>query len=137
MEEGFEIQKGIASDAKALSVLSAETFCENFAHFYTPIDLKTYLESNHTEQLQLAELEKPDCETLLILHKENIVGYCMIRFGSREEQIKGPDPVAEIWRFYISKALCWKRSCANANESSLGSCTRTQDLCCMVGCLGK
>lgn len=108
MPEDFEIRLGIASDAKALSLLAIETFCDTFAHLYTPDDLKSFLESNYTEQLQLTELERTDYKTLLLVHKENFVGFCTIRFGNREEQITGPDPVAEIWRFYMSQSYIGK-----------------------------
>lgn len=108
MAEEFQIRLGIASDAKALSRFATETFCDTFAHLYTPNDLKAYLESNYTEQVQFTELERPDYLTHLVVQNENIVGYSTIRFGSREEQIKGPDPVAEIWRFYVSKAYIGK-----------------------------
>lgn len=104
MADDLNVRVGTASDARALSLLAAETFSDTFAHLYTPNDLKVFLESNYTEQIQLSELERPDYKTFLLVCNENIVGYCMIRFGSREEQIKGPDSVTEIWRFYISKS---------------------------------
>lgn len=104
MTDEFKIRVGTASDARALSLLAAETFCDSFAHLYRPTDLKVFLESNYSEQIQLNELERPDYKTLLLVHNENFMGFCMIRFGSREEHIKGPDPVAEILRFYISKS---------------------------------
>lgn len=104
MADDFEVRLGTASDARALSVLAVETFRDAFAHLYSPNDLKLFLESNYTESMQLSELERPDYKTLLLVCKETIIGFCTIRFGSREEQINGPDPVAEIWRFYISKA---------------------------------
>jgi len=108
MAEDLEIRFATTSDAKALSLLAAETFSDTFAHFYTPTDLRTFLESTHTEQLQLTELQNPDYLTLLVVQKDKFVGYSTIRIGSREEQIKGPDPVAEIWRFYISKEFIGK-----------------------------
>lgn len=104
MADDLEIRLGTASDAKALSLLAAETFCDTFAHLYTPNDLKVFLDSNYTEQIQLSELNRSDYKTFLLVCNRTIVGYCMIRFGSREKQIKGPDPVAEIWRFYVRKS---------------------------------
>lgn len=108
MADDFKIRLGIASDAKALCLLATETFCDTFAHLYRPDDLKAFIESNYTEQIQMNELERTDYKTLLLVHKENVVGFCMIRFGSREEQIEGPDPVAEVWRFYISQSYIGK-----------------------------
>lgn len=104
MADDFKIRVGTASDARALNLLAVETFIDTFAHLYTPNNLKEFLESNYTEQIQLSELERTDYETFLLVCNENIVGFCTIRFGSREELIKGPDPVTEIWRFYISKS---------------------------------
>lgn len=108
MAEEFEIRLAVATDAKALTIFATETFCDTFSNLYTPNDLKVYLESNYTEQIQLSELIRPDYKTLLVVRNENIVGYSTIRFGSREEQIEGPDPVVEIWRFYISKVYIGK-----------------------------
>lgn len=108
MADEFEIRVGTASDALALSLLAAETFRDTFAHLYTPNDLTEFLERNYTEQIQLRELERSDYKTLLLVRKESLLGFCTIRFGSREAHIIGPDPVAEIWRFYISKAYIGK-----------------------------
>ncbi len=103
MEHHFEIRVGTSADAKDLSLLGVETFCDTFAHLYRPNDLKVFLESNYSELIQLSELERSDYKTFLMVCNETIVGFCTIRFGSREKQILGPDPVAEIWRFYIRK----------------------------------
>lgn len=109
MSENFQVREAIESDARELSVLAGETFYDTFAHLYSPNDVKEFLANNHTEQLQLDELKRPDYKTLLVVHNDgSIIAYCMIRFGSREKQIEGPDPVAEIWRFYVNKLFIGK-----------------------------
>ncbi|KAG4075256.1 hypothetical protein HA402_003047 [Bradysia odoriphaga] len=105
MSDNFQVREGLKSDAKALSVLAEETFRDTFAHQYSPNDMKEFIERNYSEQLQLSELENPDYKTLIVVNDERIIAYCMIRFGSREEQIVAADPVAEIWRFYVSKSF--------------------------------
>jgi len=97
------IRRAIAADAVALAEFGARTFYETFAADNTAEDMSRHLESAWSPALQLAEIENPQLDTLLVVDTAGVLaGFAQLDAGPAPECVAVRQPV-ELKRFYIDK----------------------------------
>jgi len=99
----LRIRRATAADADALSEIGARTFFETFAADNTPEDMKLFLESTWSPELQRAEILDEGLDTLLACDASGaIAGFAQLRVNHPPEGIVVRAPV-ELKRFYVDK----------------------------------
>jgi len=99
----LRIRRATAADAEALSEIGARTFFETFAADNTPEDIKIFLESTWSPELQRAEILDEGLDTLLACDASGaIAGFAQLRVNHPPEGIVVRAPV-ELKRFYVDK----------------------------------
>ena len=102
---GFAIQRVDAADAEALTRLAARLFVQSFGAANTPDDMRLYLDSAFSPDIQRAELSDPDRAIWIAVGETgDAIGYAMLRRGTRAPGITGERP-AEVQRIYAD--LAW------------------------------
>lgn len=90
-------------DAARLAEFGARTFFESFAADNDPEDMRVHLESAWAPARQLAELESPDIDTLIV---EGDAGqwlaFAQLRAGKVSQGVPTEGSI-ELWRFYVDR----------------------------------
>ncbi|MVN75836.1 GNAT family N-acetyltransferase [Hymenobacter sp. HMF4947] len=79
----ISIAKANAATATRLANLGRQTFTETFAADNKPSDLAAYLHETYQPELQLAQLQNPQCTYLLTEMQGQLVGYLQLWKDSR------------------------------------------------------
>lgn len=95
------------NDAKLLSELGKTTFYDTFAEQNTPEDMKLYLETSFSEEIQSSELENKDIIYLIAENKGIPIGFVKLKQNSTIEGISNGKPI-EIERIYTLKEYIGK-----------------------------
>ena len=99
----LRIRRATAADAEALAEIGARTFSDTFAADNTPGDMKLFLESTWSPDLQRAEILDADLDTLLACDASGaIAGFAQLRAAHPPTGIVVRAPV-ELKRFYVDK----------------------------------
>jgi ribosomal protein S18 acetylase RimI-like enzyme len=102
VREGFRVDDATAADATLLAELGARTFHESFAADNDPEDMRRHLESQFAPSIQLAEIENPALDTLIVRDAQGrAVAFAQVRSGKKTDGV--PDGSIELWRFYVDK----------------------------------
>jgi diamine N-acetyltransferase len=95
----MNIRYGTTNDAKLLAELGAKTFYDTFAKDNTPQNIASYIKELFSSEIQLNELSDPDIIFLIAELDGTPIGYAKLRMNSKDESIKGMNPV-ELERIY-------------------------------------
>ena len=99
----MKIRRAISADAAALSEFGARTFFETFAADNTPEDMARHLASAWNPELQRAEIEDPQLDTLLAVDGDGrFAGFAQLQAGRAPACAVTRSPV-ELKRFYVDK----------------------------------
>ncbi len=99
----FELQDVTAGQAAQLAEFGARTFFESFAADNTPEDMRRHLESAWSPQKQLAEIQNPDIDTMVLAdEKGRWLGLAQLRANKVSEGVPKQGSM-ELWRFYVDK----------------------------------
>ena len=101
------IRPAAPADAVGLSIFAARTFREAFGGDNNPADLARYLDEAFTHERQAAEINDPDCITLLAEEvaadgRTQLIGYVQLVVGAAPAVVTGPDPI-ELKRLYVAQ----------------------------------
>ncbi len=88
------------ADAARISVFARRLFEEEFGPNNTAHDMAMYLPNAFSEDRQTTELSDPSRRYLLGEHDGELAAYTLLRVGSTDSAVDGPNPV-EIERFYV------------------------------------
>jgi diamine N-acetyltransferase len=103
MKDELQIRCATVADAEALAAAAERWFRETFTRDNTAEDMEIYCASAFSPQIQLAQLEDPAIDTLLLHDPQGqLIAYAQLRDG-------GPDGIAlsapvELWRFYVDSS---------------------------------
>lgn len=87
-------------DAARLSTIGRDTFIETFGGLYNPTDLRQFLDSTFTPDIQAAEIDDPQVDIRLALADGRLVGYC--KLGPVKLPIEhDPGTSLELHRLYV------------------------------------
>lgn len=101
--EPFRIRTATAADAAALATLAERLFVETFGAANEPENMRAYLPTAFSAELQAAELADPDRTARLAVAVEgDLIGYALLRRGRRADGVVGEGPV-ELQRIYVDK----------------------------------
>jgi len=78
----ISIAKANLATATRLAALGRQTFTETFAASNTPDNLAAYLAEAYGPDIQLAQLQDPDCTCLLADMQGQTVGYALVQENS-------------------------------------------------------
>jgi ribosomal protein S18 acetylase RimI-like enzyme len=97
------IRRATAADAEALAEIGARTFYETFAADNTPEDMRLFLTSTWSPELQRAEILDEGLDTLLACDARGaLVAFAQVRVAKPPAGIVVRAPV-ELKRFYVDK----------------------------------
>jgi len=100
----MSIRRATAADAEALAEIGARTFFETFAADNTAEDMRLFLASTWSPDLQRAEILDAGLDTLLACDATGaIAGFAQLRVAHPPADIAVRAPV-ELQRFYVDKA---------------------------------
>lgn len=100
----MNIRSAQPGDAGALAAFGARTFAIAFGPDNNPDDLRDYLESHYSQEIQQEEIINPAIPTLVAEKDGNLVGFVQLRLGSNHPSVSSDAP-AELWRIYIEPEL--------------------------------
>jgi ribosomal protein S18 acetylase RimI-like enzyme len=99
------VRQATLDDAALLADLGARLFEQTFAAANTPEDMRAYLASAFSPEIQSAELADANRAAILAFDEHrNAVGYAMTRRGSRSNGVTSERPV-EVQRIYVDRSL--------------------------------
>ncbi|TMW62568.1 hypothetical protein Poli38472_005186 [Pythium oligandrum] len=105
----FVLRVATSADAEVLSAIATRTFCDTFAHLYTPEDLQTFLSSAYAVDKMRKEIEDPLMYTVFLFPTNDETtpcGYGMVSDHSIRTGDDGPaDNYIELKRLYIDKSF--------------------------------
>jgi ribosomal protein S18 acetylase RimI-like enzyme len=102
-DAGFKIRRAALADAMALSEFGARTFFETFAADNTPENMSLHLTSAWSPDLQRAEIEDPQLDTLIAVDGNGaLAGFAQLDSARVPAGVSTQKPV-ELKRFYIDK----------------------------------
>ena len=91
------------ADAARLAEFGARTFFESFAAENTAEDMKRHLDEAWSPEKQLAELQNPDIETVVLVDgADQWLGFAQLRANQLSEGVPVQGSI-ELWRFYVDK----------------------------------
>jgi ribosomal protein S18 acetylase RimI-like enzyme len=97
------IRRATVADAEALAEIGARTFYETFAADNTPEDMRLFLTSTWSPDLQRAEILDEGLDTLLACDSRGaLAGFAQVRVAQPPAGIVVRAPV-ELKRFYVDK----------------------------------
>jgi len=97
------IRRATVADAEALAEFGARTFYETFAADNEPEDMRLFLASTWSPQLQRAEILDSGLDTLLACDaRDALAGFAQVRVAHPPAGIEVRKPV-ELKRFYVDK----------------------------------
>ncbi|KAI8142191.1 acyl-CoA N-acyltransferase [Fennellomyces sp. T-0311] len=100
-----------ATYAKALSELGARLFSDTFSDDNPPDDLKAFLDSTYSPEIQTQELNNPDMYTYMVYDASNEtvpVAFCQLRQSSNVYDFVGDPEAIELQRIYVDKRCAGK-----------------------------
>jgi len=100
---GFTLRPAAARDAGALAAFAERTFRDTFGPHNRAQDMNDYCGAAFTVERQLAELDDPARQVLLLERAGELAGYAMLWAGPVPACVTGGDPV-ELLRFYVDRA---------------------------------
>jgi ribosomal protein S18 acetylase RimI-like enzyme len=97
----FAVYDARPADAAALAEFAARTFFESFAADNDPENMRLHLAAAFSPQLQRAELENPDIDTLVLVDGGGRwMAFAQLRAGKTSDGVPATGSV-ELWRFYV------------------------------------
>jgi ribosomal protein S18 acetylase RimI-like enzyme len=97
-----ELLDATPAQAAQLAEFGARTFYESFAADNSDADMRQHLASAWSPAKQLAEIENPDIDTLLLVDDAGRwLGFAQLRANKTSDGV--PPGSIELWRFYIDK----------------------------------
>ena len=96
------IRRAAPADAGTLAELAARTFFESFAADNPPQDMAIQLARSYSPAIQLAEINDPAMQTLLVEIAGLAAAFTQLRDGPVPACVSGPRPY-EVWRFYVDR----------------------------------
>ncbi|MGD8602973.1 MAG: GNAT family N-acetyltransferase [Anaerolineales bacterium] len=96
----MQIRPATPSDAQALAAFGARTFEIAFGPYNTSQDLRDYLESHYSTEIQREEISNPGIVTLLAEEGGELVGFVQLRLDSGQASVSSHVPL-ELWRIYV------------------------------------
>lgn len=101
----IRIRRAGVADAALLSALAARLFEQTFGAANTAEDMREFLASTYTVDIQRAELADPNRTTWLAESSDGTaIGFAMLRRGSRSDGVRGERPV-EVQRIYADRTV--------------------------------
>lgn len=97
------VRKASPEDASRLAVLGAALFRQTYEKELSSRDIVEHVALDFNEKAQLAELEDPDIETLLVEDHSGLAGFAQVR--RRIVPIDGIGANVELWRIYVDRRL--------------------------------
>jgi ribosomal protein S18 acetylase RimI-like enzyme len=99
----FEIRSASVDDAFLLSELGARLFEQAFGAMNEPENMRDYLASSFSAEIQAAELMDADRATFIAVDSDGIaIGYVMVRRNRPAPGVVGASP-GELQRIYVDK----------------------------------
>ncbi len=95
------IRKANRSDAASLSQLAERTFRETFGGMNTAGNMDLHCRDSYSESIQAAEISNPNMVTFRADHRDELVGFAQVRWGSAPDCVRGSAP-GEIQRLYVA-----------------------------------
>lgn len=103
MNPGLQIRRAQVADAMALAEFGARTFFETFAADNTPENMSQHLASAWRPELQRAEIEDPQIDTLIAVDGgEELAGFAQLHARPAPACVSGQQPL-ELKRFYVDR----------------------------------
>ena len=104
--DDFQIRSATVDDAALLSEVAARLFEEAFGAVNEPEDMREYLASAFSPDVQAAELSDPERRTFIALDDDagTAIGYAMVRRGTRAPGVIAVSP-GELQRIYVDRRL--------------------------------
>jgi diamine N-acetyltransferase len=91
------------AQATQLAEFGARTFYEAFAAENTPEDMRRHLQSAWNPRRQLAEIQDPRIDTLLLVEDAGPwMAFAQLRTGETSEGVPAEGSI-ELWRFYVDR----------------------------------
>jgi len=111
--DAFTVRQAGIEEAELLASLAAALFEQTFGAANDAEDMRVYLATSFSAELQRAELADNERFTWIVRDRDsNAIGYAMLRRGTRGPGVSGQTPV-EVQRIYVDRR--WHgRSVANA-----------------------
>ena len=97
------VRRAGVADAEALCALSADTFCDAFAHLYPPADLQAFLAEAYALPLARAQLADPRFGVWLLERDGEAIGYALAGPCGLPHPDVTPN-CGELKRIYLRKA---------------------------------
>ena len=100
-----------ATYAAVLAELGARLFAETFSDDNPPDDLKSFLESTYTLEIQTQELNNPNVYTYMAYDaKDDTVplAFCQLRQNKKVYEFRGDPEALELQRIYVDKRWAGK-----------------------------
>jgi ribosomal protein S18 acetylase RimI-like enzyme len=94
-------RRALAADAAAVAELGSRMFEEAFGDLNDPRDTADYLAASFGEDIQRAEIERPDSITLLVEASGELVGYAQVEMLAPESLVLAA-PV-QLHRMYVDR----------------------------------
>jgi diamine N-acetyltransferase len=99
----YRLLDATPAQAAQLAEFGARTFYEAFAADNSPEDMRRHLESAWSPARQLAEIQDPRIDTLLLVDEADCwMAFAQLRDGSLSEGIPAEGSI-ELWRFYVDQ----------------------------------
>lgn len=98
------IRRATAADTETLAAISAETFCETFAHLYPPEDLAAYLADAYALERTAAYLTDPAYAAWLMEQDGQVIGHALVGPCGLPHPEVTP-ACGELKRLYLRKAF--------------------------------
>jgi ribosomal protein S18 acetylase RimI-like enzyme len=112
------IRRAGTSDAALLAELAARLFEQTFGSANDPEDMRSYLSSTFSPELQSAELADVDRAVWIAQDASGAaIGYAMLRRGTRADVVVSRSP-AEVQRIYVDRTLHGQR----VGDSLMSAC---------------
>jgi len=97
----FAVYRARPADAATLAEFSERTFFESFAADNDPENMRMHLAASFSPQLQRAELENPDIDTLVLVDAQSRwLAFAQVRAGKISDGVPATGSI-ELWRFYV------------------------------------
>ena len=99
----IQLRRATTADARLLAEVAARWFGETFGPDNDPEDMRLYLASSFSEDIQLAELvEEGRAVWIAVDESGEWIGYASMRRGARGNGVAGDRP-AEVQRIYADR----------------------------------
>lgn len=98
----IQLRDARPADVAALCALGRATFCDTFAHLYTPEDLAEFLEQAHSPARIAANIADPLIKYQLAEDDGELVGYCKISKEIGLDYQPGAAKAMELSQLYLT-----------------------------------